>query len=216
MVQPRPAGDRPALEQMLCSLADVIASYHRIPTDQLPQPIASAAPAIPDIFERQLQHFSEHLDTGLLEHTAVRLARAAGLAPGRVDRWMHVVEPCLRMAPTLTHGDINEGQIMVDSQDQVVALIDWESVGAGHPLQDFNFGEWGPGIWNLERDFARLRRLCWQRYVEQRRADLPDWRAVHLLLTIIAAPPPEGDASDWSPSRRSNTLANLAEIDAHL
>lgn len=211
-----PVADRSGWERMLCSLAELIAGYHQIPIGQLPPRVASPAPGSPDPFEQQLPHFDETLDLRRLEKLGSLLAHAAELDPGRVDRWLKIIEPCLQMAPTLVHRDINEGQIMTGPNDQVIGLIDWESAGLGHPLNDFNFGEWGFGIWEWERDFAQLRRVCWQRYAAERGDDLPDWRAVHLLMTISCAPPPEGNASDWNASRRTNTLANLRDIDAHL
>jgi hypothetical protein len=104
--------------------------------------------------------------------------------------------------------------ILRDADDRVIGLIDWESAGVQHPLSDFDFGEWGFGIFAWESDFLRLRKTFWESYAEARGADLPDWRAVGLLMTIIGAPPPEGLATDWDRRRRDLTVTNMQQIDA--
>ncbi len=204
--------------RMLAGLGRVIAGYHAIDVATLPEPIAGPPPASPDPFEAQLRHLADHIVAGRLERTARALAAAAGLPPARPQRWLETVQPLLRMAPTLVHRDINEGQILIDSdpaaQRRVCGLIDWESAGVQHPLSDFDFGEWGPGIWEHESDFGLLRRALWQSYAEARGIELPDWRALHLLMTIVGAPPPEGRGAGWAGRRRTVTLANLRAVDA--
>ena len=202
----------PDLQHMLTELGRLIARYHSIPVNAVPTSIALPTPHSPDPFEAELRHFVDYLEPGRLEKIASALATAAQV-PGRVDHWLEVVRPCLDLAPTLTHRDINEGQIMIGADRQVIGLIDWESAGVQHPLSDFDFGEWGFPIFAWEADFLQLRKAFWQSYAETRGGELPDWRAVHLLMTIIGTPPPEGVATDWNERRRALTIANLREID---
>lgn len=51
-------------------------------------------------------------------------------------RWLadHIPDPDSRAA--IVHGDIGPGNFLFDSHGQVVALIDWEVVHMGHPLED--------------------------------------------------------------------------------
>jgi hypothetical protein len=37
---------------------------------------------------------------------------------------------------------------------------------------------------------------------------------MHLLMTIIGAPPPEGLGATWNDLRQARTIVNLREIDA--
>ena len=50
------------------------------------------------------------------------------------------------MAPVLVHGDVNAGQVLVDEGSRVTGVLDWETAHLGHPLKDFDLGEWGYGI----------------------------------------------------------------------
>jgi aminoglycoside phosphotransferase (APT) family kinase protein len=204
--------------EMLAGLGRLIAEYHAIDIATLPPLIAAPPPGSPDPFEAELRHFEDYLEPGRLEKIAYALASAAGLPGARVERWLTVVQPLLQLAPTLVHRDINEGQIMIDPDRPpgrpVSGLIDWESSGVQHPLSDFDFGEWGPGIWAHEPEFAELRRVFWDSYSAARGVDLPDWRPMHLLMTIIGAPPPEGLGATWNDLRQARTIVNLREIDA--
>lgn len=204
--------DLQGVQQMLARLGRLIAAYHSIPVGAVPESIAVPTPHSPDPFEVELRHFVDYLEPGRMEKIASALATAAGV-PGRVGHWLEILRPCLDLDPTLTHRDINEGQIMIGADQQVIGLIDWESAGVQHPLSDFDFGEWGFSIFAWEADFLQLRKALWESYAEIRGGDLPDWRAVHLLMTIIGAPPPEGLATEWNQRRRALTVANLREID---
>jgi aminoglycoside phosphotransferase (APT) family kinase protein len=202
------------VERMLAGLGRIVAACHAIPTDEVPRPIAAPTPRSPDPFEAELRHFVDYLEPGRLEKISYGLADASGIPGTRVAHWLEVIRPCLDLAPTFTHRDINEGQIMIGADQQVIGLIDWESAGVQHPLSDFDFGEWGFGIFAWEADFGRLRRAFWESYAQTRGGDLPDWPAVHLLMTIIGAPPPEGLATAWTRRRRQLTIANLRQVDA--
>jgi aminoglycoside phosphotransferase (APT) family kinase protein len=208
--------DLPRVIEMLTQLGRLIASYHRIDTAELPEPIATPAGERPDPFEADLPHFSDYLDSERLEKLCFALAAAADLPGTRVGVWLRFLQPLFDLEHVLVHRDINEGQIMIDSAGEVCGLIDWEGAGVQHLLSDFDFGEWGFAIFAYEPEFAQLRKAFWESYVAARGVDLPDWQAVHLLMTIINAPGPEGAATDWYASRRDRTLTNLRAMDAQL
>ncbi|GAB3921056.1 hypothetical protein GCM10011575_16740 [Microlunatus endophyticus] len=205
--------DLAVVAAMLADLGAIVAAYHSIPVAAMPEPIGAPTPQSPDPFEAELRHFVDYLEPGRLEKIAFGLAAAAGLPGRRAEHWLEVVRPCCDLAPTLTHRDMNEGQIMIGDHGRVVGLIDWESAGVQHPLSDFDFGEWGFGIFAWEADFAHLRQAFWQSYARNRSGDLPGWQPVHLLMTIIGAPAPEGLATEWNRRRRELTIANLVAID---
>lgn len=210
------AADRGQWLQMLSRLGELIAGFHRIDVNLVPASIGARTPPSPDPMEIELRHFEDYLEPGRLEKIAVALADSAELPQHRVDHWLRFVEPCLALEPTFTHRDINEGQIMINSAGDISGLIDWESAGVQHPLTDFDFGEWGFGIYAWESDFADFRRVLWQSYAAARGVALPDWLGVQLLMTIIGAPPPEGHTTAWNEQRRARTVANLRWVDARI
>ncbi|WP_168207637.1 phosphotransferase family protein [Microlunatus elymi] len=203
-------------QRTLTQLGELVASYHKINISEIPAAIGNPTPGSPDPMEAELRHFEDYLVESRLEKLSFDLAVAAELPATRVDRWLQVIEPCLVLQPTLTHRDINEGQIMINSDGDVCGLIDWESAGVQHPLSDFDFGEWGFGIWEHELEFSLLRKAFWDSYRNARGVDLPDWPPVHLLMTIIGAPPPEGHTTAWTAQRRNRTITNLRAIDAQI
>lgn len=208
--------DRDQMARMLAGLGRLIGSYHAIDVAELPAPIAIPPAPSPEPYEARIPHFSDYREPRRLAGIAAALAAALDLPGGRADHWLEVVRPCLDLNPVLVHRDLNEGQVMIDSDGEVAGLIDWENAGLEHPLSDLNFGEWGPGIFAWEADFTQLRRVFWDAYVGARGVALPNWRAVQLLMTMINAPAPEGNATAWFSERRDRTLANLRAIDAEV
>jgi aminoglycoside phosphotransferase (APT) family kinase protein len=87
----------------------------------------------------------------------------------------------------LVHGDLHEGQILVDHELNVTGILDWQTARPNHPFTDFDLGEWGTGAWRAHRsDFPELRRRMWRAYATERGlpVDLADefelfWAVVH-------------------------------------
>jgi aminoglycoside phosphotransferase (APT) family kinase protein len=208
------SADARSWQAMLAELAELIATCHAIPETAVPAELRSPAPPSPEPLERRLWHVQDYLEPGRLEQVARRLAVAAEVPAHRVDTWMTTVQPCLGLSPTFAHRDINEGQIMINSAGRVTGLIDWESAGIQHPLNDLDFSTWGSGVWELEEHHDRLRRDFWDAYAAVRGVALPDWPAIQLFMIIVGAPPPEGHTTAWSPARRDRTIANLRTVDA--
>ncbi|SDS45886.1 Phosphotransferase enzyme family protein [Microlunatus soli] len=206
--------DRERWQQMLAELAELIAGCHRIDVAAVPETLRSSPPASPDPLERTLWHVEDYLRPGVLEELCRSLADAALLSAHRAGVWMKIMSPCLDMPSTFAHRDLNEGQIMINSDGAVAGLIDWESAGVQHPLSDLDFGGWGPGVWQHEPEMSVLRKGFWRHYVRARGGDLPDWLPVQLFMTIIGAPPPEGHTTAWTEQRRDRTIANLRAVDA--
>jgi hypothetical protein len=113
------------------------------------------------------------------------------------------------------HGDINEGQILVDDTLAVTGILNWETAGAGYPLKDFDFGEWGYGIFAWEQRFDILRQQMWEAYARARDGKLPSWQAVHrcfCLLEILQFQH-ETDPATWGGARLVNNLDLLKRLD---
>jgi aminoglycoside phosphotransferase (APT) family kinase protein len=94
----------------------------------------------------------------------------------------------------------------------VTGVLDWETAGIGHPLKDFDFGEWGFGIFEWETHFDVLRQSLWQGYTEERGGDLPSWRAMHRFY-CLAHLPADDDMSEAAQRHRANILDLMRRLD---
>lgn len=104
-------------------------------------------------------------------------AEAAAEAAGRLGRperapvWADMLASAAQLAPVLVHGDIHEDQMLADG-DRLTGIIDWETARVDHPFWDFDFGEWGTGLWRRSRrDFSALWARGWRAYAKVRGLD---------------------------------------------
>lgn len=115
------------------------------------------------------------LASALSEEEATRRVQHC-LALG--DRDAAKARKAIRTARTLPlvpiHGDIHEGQILVDPANdyRLTGLIDWQTAAVDHPFVEFDLGEWGPTLWREHRaEFPTLRQRYWCAYAEARGLD---------------------------------------------
>ncbi len=195
------------LATVLSGLGRAIASWHRLDPRTLPRRVRSRRTRCPSDIERWF-------DAGALDEAAAAAALRLGLPPRRAADWVRELEPLASMAPVLVHGDINEGQILVNGDLGVTGILDWETAGVGHPLKDFDFGEWGYGIFAWEPSFDVLRRRMWEAYARARGGALPSWRAVHLFFCLISIPRSSRneDLSAWGRVRLANNVDLLKRL----
>ena len=100
-----------------------------------------------------------------------------------VDAWESLLAPLWSLAPVLTHGDVHETQLLVDD-GRVTTVLDWDHACVANPVRDFNFGEWGFGIFAWEESFDVLYERYWEGYRRARDVSLPDHRSVVLHRTL--------------------------------
>jgi aminoglycoside phosphotransferase (APT) family kinase protein len=120
---------------------------------------------------------------------AAEAAGRLGLSPAERRAVEGAVDAARRLPPTVVHGDLHEGQILVDSDRQITGIIDWQTARVGHPFTEFDLGEWDTGTWRTHRrSFPELRRRQWAAYAAARGLDdsLAEvfeivWALVHAL-----------------------------------
>lgn len=192
-----------AVATMLESLGGAIASWHRLGRRQLPRRLRRRRDDIDDMF-----------DSDQLWAAAAATARVLGLPRRQAADWFRELEPLMAMEPVLVHGDVNEGQVVVDDTLSVTCVLDWERAHVGHPLKDFDFGEWGYGIFAWEPHFGLLRRRMWEAYVAARGGALPSWRAMHLAFCLAWAYGYTRGArlNDWARARLASNLELLRQM----
>lgn len=191
-----------AVATMLESLGRAIASWHGVDRRELQKRL-----------RRRRNDIDDMLDADELSAAAEGTARILGSPRRQAADWSEL-EPLMAMEPVLVHGDVNEGQVVVDDTLSVTCVLDWERAHVGHPLKDFDFGEWGYGIFAWEPHFGVLRRRMWEAYVAERGGSLPSWRAMHLAFCLAWA---HGYSrgqrlNDWARARLANNLELLRQM----
>lgn len=192
---------------MLHSLGRSIARWHCLDRVRLPMSLRRRRTRVAIKFEARLQ-----MDT--IRDTTQFVATALNRPATHAAHWCQTLEPLTTMRRVFTHGDVHESQLMV-SDCEVTGVLDWEHAGIGHPLMDFNFGEWGVGIFAWEDDFGLLRRTLWESYAEARGGQLPPWSAVHLFFCIyeLAHLMRVASGNNWDRRRLASNQRLLDELD---
>ncbi|MDP1807631.1 MAG: aminoglycoside phosphotransferase family protein, partial [Acidimicrobiales bacterium] len=146
---------------VLEQLASLAARWHEAD----PGPLAQRPPRT---------HPPQALVDDLLGRLPLDDAVAQAAAPLDLDAAERAVladalERARSLAPVLVHGDVHEGQVLVDDDLHVTGVIDWQTARVGHPFTEFDLGEWGTGTWRGHRlSFPELRRRQWAAYADVR------------------------------------------------
>lgn len=166
--------------RMLSSLGAMIATWHGIAVSALPSEIRYEHDT-----DAKQGWLSDFLDPDRVDTAVDEVARLLRAEPTRAAVWRKALREVSAMAPVLVHGDVCENQLLVDERWLVHTVLDWDTARIGHPLLDFDFGEWGFGIFKWETQFAGLRRTMWESYRAGRPdVELPGADEVHLLFTL--------------------------------
>ena len=84
------------------------------------------------------------------------------------------------MEPVLAHGDLHEGQFLVDESGTLTGILDWGFGGVLSPLADFT------GVRELfggKASYGDVRRHMWMAYADGRSGPLPGWEQIQLAMT---------------------------------
>lgn len=197
------------LSTVLAELGKAIALWHGLELRHIHQ-------YVPERAERDDRGVAGFIDLRSIQEAAGWVAGRLDLSAQNVARWFRGLEPLASMLPVFVHGDIHESQIFVSDRFSVTGILDWESAGVGHPLVDFDFGNWGFGIFAWERKFDILRRVMWDAYVQARGVELPSWHAVHLLFCLkeISHFTRQPELDDWGQNRLNNNLSLVERLNA--
>jgi aminoglycoside phosphotransferase (APT) family kinase protein len=146
-------------------LGRAIARCHESIPPDLP---GARAPAHHD--RADMRWLRRALDPGTTRDAVAEAADRLGIRD-RVTRWTELLDVAARHEHVLVHGDIHEDQLLaVDGR--LTGIIDWETARIDHPFWDFDFGEWGTGLWRRQRhDFSRLWSIAWRSYARERGLD---------------------------------------------
>jgi aminoglycoside phosphotransferase (APT) family kinase protein len=153
-------------EALLEQLGQAIACWHEI---EPPAALAGARP--PAHHDTACQRWLRRaLDPETSAGAAAEAAERLG-ERGRAEAWAELLGRAAELGPVLVHGDIHEDQLLADG-GRLTGIIDWETARIDHPFWDFDFGEWGTGLWRRRRrDFSTLWARGWRAYAAARGLD---------------------------------------------
>jgi aminoglycoside phosphotransferase (APT) family kinase protein len=103
------------------------------------------------------------------EHTTLADDLELDATEARAGAW--ALERARRLDRVLVHGDLHEGQLLVDAEPPhpLTGILDWQTARVDHPFVEFDLGEWGTAMWRgHRRDFPELRRRAWDAYALER------------------------------------------------
>ena len=199
------------VEKMLGSLGRAIATWHRINVSDLPSDLRHVP-----LFGPKQPWLRDLLDPARVDGCVDEAVGLLCPKPSWSSIWRTTLRAVSSMTPVLVHGDVCENQLLVDEQARVGTVLDWDTAGIGHPLHDFDFGEWGFGIFAWQDQFTRLRRSMWEGYRAGRPGtDLPDANAIHLLFTLselayVEQQNRHGPIDEWGATRLAQCRAAIA------
>ena len=174
---------------LLEELAVLIATWHSAPVDALPEALALAHPPAGPVGLDEHWGRAALRPGGLEEAVGSLHARltALDLDPPPATAWAETLRPFAALSPVLVHGDVHEDQILVADGEslRITGILDWETARIDHPAWDFDFGEWGYGLWEHRAHFAAFRGRMWVAYCRRRGLPPGDPSAPHLFYSLV-------------------------------
>jgi aminoglycoside phosphotransferase (APT) family kinase protein len=125
------------------------------------------------------------------------------------DSWAGALMPIASLDRTTVHGEVSDGQFLIDDGLCVTGVVDWDGLHVNHPFVDLDFGPGGYRICGREQRWVELRRRIWEAYAAERGIPLPEWWCVNLfwcLLDAVTLLRSERAAPRWR-----KTLTDLSE-----
>ena len=141
---------------------------------------------------------------------AARLAEAAAafIGASSAAKVLDALGAAEAMSPVLAHGDLHEGQLLVDESGALTGILDWGFGGLLSPLVEFTGVR---ELFGADAAYGEVRRHMWMAYDAQRSAPLPTWEELHVAMTAfdITALAPETKthyywqhSAEWKAARR--------------
>jgi aminoglycoside phosphotransferase (APT) family kinase protein len=123
-------------------------------------------------------------------HQAPSLAARAAdtLAPYQHEikpkLWAKALEPVAAIGPVAVHGELSEGQFLLDDELALTGVVDWDALHVAHSLVDLDLGLGGH---RMHRSDPVLKERIWRSYVDERSEPLPEWPCVHVFWCLLDA-----------------------------
>ncbi|MHA2224798.1 MAG: aminoglycoside phosphotransferase family protein [Candidatus Hodarchaeales archaeon] len=185
------------LSKMLINLAKVITLWHEIPVTDLPMKVKKQK-NFPDgtrysweikaLYPSTMKKAIDYIyDTILVYAEKYQKEYFRDLRRRRtLSLWMECIKEIVSLSHVFLHADIHEDQILVESKEsmEICGILDWETIGIGNPVWEFNFFEWGFGIWDWWNHFSEIRRLMWKTYLDERGIQLSSLEGLDLFYTL--------------------------------
>ncbi|MHA2334826.1 MAG: phosphotransferase family protein, partial [Candidatus Hodarchaeales archaeon] len=184
------------LAKMLLNLAKVFTSWHEIPIKDLTPKIKQESNfdetkyswEIKVLNPSTMKEAFDHVHAKILEQAEKYHENLVDILRSSKTRslWIDCLKEIVSLPHVFLHADIHEDQILVESKEtmEITGILDWETVRIGNPVWEFNFFEWGFGIWDWWDHFSEFRRLMWKTYLEERGIQLESLEGLDLFYTL--------------------------------
>jgi aminoglycoside phosphotransferase (APT) family kinase protein len=184
------------VKTMLRNLSELFALWHDIPLESIPQKIkdreiydASKYEWEIRILDQKTMKKSLQVSYKILEDYLDKQDPQIGkelLSEDTILLWTDCLEEIVNLDHVLLHSDIHEDQILVSSEEdmEITGILDWETVRINNPVWEFNFFEWGFGIWEWRKNFNEFRRMMWKDYLKKRKINLKSSEGLNLFYAL--------------------------------
>lgn len=83
------------------------------------------------------------------------------LPDARPQVWEKALRPVAALDQVTVHGELSDGQVLVDGELRITGVVDWDGLHAGHPLLGLDFGVGTYRVFPVHRAAAAgLGRVC--------------------------------------------------------
>jgi aminoglycoside phosphotransferase (APT) family kinase protein len=184
------------LTLLLSNLAKTITLWHEIPIESLPAKLNQDIKFDETRYSWEKQILNpettikafDYVYNTILKYTTKYQQNLLDTLGSERTRslWLDCLKEIVALPHVLLHADIHEDQILVDSKKsmKITGILDWETAKIDNPVWDFNFLEWGFGIWKWWDYFSEFRRMMWKTYIEQRKIQLTSLEGLDLFYTL--------------------------------